>query len=111
MKKLKIAFITLLLSFSVHSNEIEGRVKGYIPYSASGKNIFIFSIEGQTTHNCNTTARFAIDDSNSQYMTNVSSIITALHTKEPLRVKYSNTCNSWPNSADVKLICIGDIAC
>ena len=88
-----------------------GEIIGYLPYSQAGKEIIFFKLQGNVSAGCNITGRFAMDDSSLRYKTTVSAVIAAFHSKTPIMVDYSSSCNTWGNAADVNFICIGNINC
>ncbi len=100
-----------LLSFSVSAAYQSGNISGYIPYSNGHKEIIIFKLNNNVAEGCNTTGRFAMDSNSPRYKATLSAIIAAFHSQTKVRVKYTPTCDSWGNSADAELICVGNIDC
>jgi len=88
-----------------------GVVKGYIPYSSGGKEILIFNTTNSVAIGCNATARFAIDNTSLRYKATLSVVIAAFHSQKEIVVDYLPSCNVWGNAADIRYICIGEIAC
>ncbi|NOI94298.1 hypothetical protein F0232_04810 [Vibrio sp. T3Y01] len=106
-----IALTLVIAAFSTSAASQHGKVIGYIPYSVGDKEVIIFKIENNVSKGCNVTGRFAMDSSSLRYKATLSSIMSAYHSKTPIRVNYLETCNSWGNTADANFVCIGDINC
>lgn len=110
MNKIIITFLALL-SFGAFAERQNGEISGLVPYEIGGKKILIFKLNGNVSGGCNTTARFAIDQSKQNYDLMSSTILSAFHSKTPVQVEYTKTCNSWGNTYDARFVCIGDINC
>jgi hypothetical protein len=89
----------------------QSTISGFIPYSSGDKRILIFKLDGNVTGGCNTTGRFAIDDTSPRYEATLSAVLASYHAQTKVRVNYFPTCNAWGNSADINFICVGDINC
>ena len=113
MKKIIFA-ITLILTAANVSADLPyttGEVTGYIASEANGKELFVFQTAGQPANGCNTTARFAVDDSSLLYKGTQAAVIAAYHSKSQVRVYYKDTCNALGNAADIRWVCVGNIPC
>ncbi|MGF1708952.1 hypothetical protein [Enterovibrio baiacu] len=111
MKFLILPLTLAVMSFQASAAWKTGEITGYIPYSEGLKEIIIFKLNENPIGGCNTTGRFAMDSNSPRYKASVTAIISAFHSKTPVRVNYLSTCNSWVNSADASFICIGSINC
>lgn len=106
-----LAITLILVAPSLFANWQSGQITGLVAYESSGKKIMLFKLDTSVTDGCNTTARFAFDDSKVNYDLMSSSILSAYHAKTPVKVRYEGTCNAWGNSYDARFICLGDINC
>jgi hypothetical protein len=106
-----IVLLSGILSFGVYAERQNAEITGLVPYESGGKKILIFKLKGNIAGGCNTTARFAIDDSKLNFDLMSSTILSSFHSKTPVQVEYNTTCNSWGNAYDARFICLGDINC
>ena len=106
-----LIFVFLLCSFSVNAAKLKGHVSGLVAYETGGRKILLFKLNNSTSKGCNTTARFAFDQSKVNFDLMSSTILSAYHAKTPVEVNYDETCNIWGNSFDARFICLGDIPC
>ena len=88
-----------------------GKVIGYFPHQAGGNKVFFLKIENNVVGTCNTSGRFALSSTHVNYDAFVATIMTAYHSKEIVKIKYNETCNTFSNSYDLYLVCVGDISC
>lgn len=110
---MKIIFLITVILYSNISLAItqSGKITGYVPYSSGGKEIIIFKLENNVSSACNSTARFAMDNTLPRYKATLSAVIAAFHSQSTIKVNYLSSCNAWGNSADVNYICVGNINC
>ena len=108
------AILFLLLAIA-SSNAIAERqvgiVSGVIVSEENDKKLFFFKLKNNLVSGCNTTGRYAFDESKDNYYLMSSAILTAFKMKEEVTVEYTPTCNAWPNSFDIRYVCMGDINC
>ena len=110
MKYLIVA-LSVLFSGPAFCAVHTGEVIGYLPYSSAGKEILVFKLSNNVSGGCNSSARFAIDDTSLRYKNTVSAVMAAFHSKTTIKVDYLSTCNAWGNSADIAYICVGEVGC
>lgn len=111
MKTMVMLALAALLSSQAFAARQAGEIQGFIPFNHDGREIFIFSVQNNVSGGCNTTARFAIDETSPSFRTTVSSLLAAFHGQTEIQVDYKDTCTAWGNSADINFICVGGINC
>ncbi|RZQ52627.1 hypothetical protein C1E23_13280 [Pseudoalteromonas phenolica] len=104
-------FLLLIFSFKTFAERQTGIITGLVPFESNGKKIIVFKLEDNVSGECNTTARFAFDDSKINYDLMASTLLSAYHSKTRVQVEFNRTCHAWGNSFDSRYICIGDINC
>lgn len=107
-------FRLLIVIFMVFCVEVSaatqaGKIVGYVPYDANGKEMIFFQLQGNVSGGCNTTARFVIDSSSLKFRGTVAAIIAAYHAQADVTVIHQQSCSSWSNSWDAQAICVGNI--
>ena len=88
-----------------------GLIKGYLPYANGTKEIFFFKLEGTAVSGCNTTRRYAINSDSKNFKSVVSAVMASFHSKQSVKVHFSEACNAYSNAFDANYICVGDIPC
>ena len=107
-------FLTLTsVFFSIPSFALSqtGKVTGYIPYEAAGKEVLIVQMQGNAAGGCNSTGRFAIDSSTMKFKGTSAAAIAAFHAQSDVTIIYTQTCNAWGNAWDIQSFCVGAISC
>lgn len=107
-----IIFVVLCLYAALSGAEQQaGKITGYIPYESGGKAILIMQIQGNVSGGCNTTSRFAVDDSAPKFKGTQAAVIAAFHSQADVKVIYSQTCNAYGNAWDIVGVCVGNLPC
>lgn len=106
-----IVLFLISLSFSASAARQTGEIAGLVAYESGGKKIIIFKLPNNVSGGCNGTARFAFDSSKLNYDLMASTVLSAFHSKTMVQVEYTETCNAWGNSYDVRYVCLGDMNC
>jgi hypothetical protein len=100
-----------LFPLGVQAGRISGEISGFVPYESVGKKILIFKLKNSVADSCNTTARFAFDQTKVNFDLMSATILAAFHAKTPVQVEYNKTCNALSNAFDARFVCLGDINC
>ncbi|AZN35139.1 hypothetical protein [Iodobacter ciconiae] len=111
MKIILLFFVFISSSLSIAEIQT-GKITGYIPYEAPGKQVLIFKIQGSAPSGCNTTGRLAIDSTSLKFKATQAAVMSAFHSQSDVTVLIPQlTCNAWSNSWDVEAVCVGLIPC
>jgi hypothetical protein len=110
MKKILLALL-LSLSATAFAETQTGKITGYIPYDAGGKQLFFVALEGNVTGGCNSTGRFAFNSDQLRFKGTQAALMAAFHNQTEVTVTYAPTCNTYANVWDLVYVCVGKIAC
>lgn len=108
----KTIFVLLsLCALSAHGDSQSGKVIGFLPYTNSGKEVLLLKVQGNNSGGCNSSGRYAIDNTSPHFKMTYAAILAAFHSQTDVFVAYSQSCNSWSNAWDVTYVCSGGINC
>ena len=88
-----------------------GKITGYVNFVSGGREIILIKLENNSAGTCNTTGRYAIDDTSKQFKFFQSMVLSAYATKETININFNQSCNSWGNAWDINFACVGSINC
>lgn len=108
----RLLTVTSLLFASVAMAQSQtGKVGGYIPSQAGGKEIFVIQLQGNATGGCNSSGRFAISTDAPMFKNTAAALMAAYHTQADVTVYYSQSCNALGNAWDISYVCVGNVPC
>jgi hypothetical protein len=88
-----------------------GKLTGYIPSQANGKQIFVVQLQGNVTGGCNSSARFAINSDSLSFKTTAAALMAAYHAQSDVTIFYSQSCTALGNAWDLGWACVGNVPC
>lgn len=108
MKPFLLLILCIVTSVAAAQSQ-SGKITGYIPYDAGGRQILVFQVEGNVSGGCNTTSRFAVDSNAPKFKGTQTAVMAAFHTQTDVKVLYSQTCTAHTNTWDVVAVCVGPL--
>lgn len=109
--KIILPIVFILFPMFAFGGSQTSEISGYLPFSNADKEIFIFKLKDNISGGCNATGRFAIDSTSVRFVGMRTALIAAFHAKSKVRVSYDGSCDSWSNTYDATMVCIGEINC
>lgn len=118
MKRIFTLFIIIVIGVNqtAHSASFQGVIEGYTFYEfPSGKKSIFFQIKdydaaSSNPSTCNTTDRFVIDDTTSIFEYVSSSIMSAYHSGETVKVNYDALCSIASTTYTANYVCVGSMS-
>jgi hypothetical protein len=112
LRRTTTAALMLVTASIASAGTATGVVTGYVPFNDATTAIFLFRVDSLSgAPPCNTSARFAISDSDPKYKETVAAVMSAYATGASVYAVGHGTCNTWSNSEDLYYFCVGTISC